>query len=360
MLHANVSCIDKMDISQRRLYRRIPRNHPAPNMQTALAVARTAPCDSSVASMAGVHPEDQRCMPLTCDGCEASLRSGLLAVTMYELLPDSTRVGQVRMLSLAPTSEYHQQHVHPGDGQSNAVATDLQVQMYEIHALSDSSYQLTDLCKLDCPGVFDLRWRPCQSDHHLHEAAGDTDGCTLRGTEECTGDKGDMIAATALADGSCQLISVSRDQIIATAVQPDAGCGGMTLSCDWSAFGGKDVFCSASNGMVSHCRITESTLECLQQWQAHDMETWMVTCHLHQVTPPDLIPQTAKATLHPLHSRVRICMLSAAWRAAGALGCLCLVDQNLVGRAVITSGRVDVQAENQRRAALPQRNKLLA
>lgn len=43
-------------------------------------------------------PEDHRHMPLNCDGCEASAISGLLAVTMYELLPDSSRIGKVRPL----------------------------------------------------------------------------------------------------------------------------------------------------------------------------------------------------------------------------------------------------------------------
>ena len=50
--------------------------------------------------MADVDPLDQRCMPLNCDGCEASSKSALLAVTMYELLPDSTRIGQVSLGSV--------------------------------------------------------------------------------------------------------------------------------------------------------------------------------------------------------------------------------------------------------------------
>lgn len=59
-----------------------------------------------ISDMANLAPEDERCMPLTCDGCEASARSGLLAVTMYELMADSTRVGQVSRLVIAHTRVY--------------------------------------------------------------------------------------------------------------------------------------------------------------------------------------------------------------------------------------------------------------
>eukprot|EP00892_Ulva_mutabilis_P010567 jgi/Ulvmu1/7883/UM004_0114.1 len=157
--------------------------------------------------------------------------------------------------------------------------------MYDIYSL-DGSYHLKDLCKFDCPGVFDLRWRPCQPHGQtatdLAEQAEVAEDDPKRGVLASSGDYRDMIAALALADGSCQLISVNCENILATATQPDAGCGGMTLSCDWAAVGGMDVFCSSSNGMVSHCRVAESSLKAVQQWQAHDMEAWMVTCDLHQ------------------------------------------------------------------------------
>lgn len=161
--------------------------------------------------------------------------------------------------------------------------------MYDIQA-QNGSYKLNDLCKLDCPGVFDLRWRrpqtefPCVTDVVTEPGGRNTDDHGMAGVN--LGEDSGMMAALALADGSCQLVSISRDAISAVATQADAACGGMTLSCDWAAFGATDVFCSASNGMVSHCRVTESTLENVQQWQAHTLEVWMVTCDRHQVLPP--------------------------------------------------------------------------
>lgn len=171
--------------------------------------------------------------------------------------------------------------------------------MYSIVS-QDGTYHLKDLSKFDCPGVFDLRWRPCQSNlPHVHEgpetATGAPDGA---GNKWGSIEDGGELAALALADGSCQLVDIRHDSITAVAAQPDAACGGMNLSCDWSSFGATDVFSSASNGMLSQCRIAESALVQVQQWQAHEMETWMVTCDLHKVLRSSTIGQ------FPLHSHV--------------------------------------------------------
>lgn len=156
--------------------------------------------------------------------------------------------------------------------------------MYNIVS-QDGTYHLKDLSKFECPGVFDLRWRPCQSTlPHVREGPGNGTGASDgAGNEWVSSEDEGELAALALADGSCQLVDIRHDSITAVAAQPDAACGGMNLSCDWSRFGATDVFSSASNGMLSQCRIAESALVQVQQWQAHEMETWMVTCDLHKV-----------------------------------------------------------------------------
>lgn len=177
----------------------------------------------------------------------------------------------------------------------------LQVQMYGIGS-REGSHHLIDLCKIDCPGVFDLRWRPCQS----HQAGVNTEPVDRQADPSNSGSRQDLIreggdmAALALADGSCQLVEIRDVGITAVATQPNAACGGMSLSCDWSTFATTDLFCSSSNGMISQCRVAESALVQTQEWQAHEMEAWMVTCDLHQVLHPDYGWPTVCQMLHIL------------------------------------------------------------
>lgn len=147
----------------------------------------------------------------------------------------------------------------------------------------ENGFQLEDLCHYECPGVFDLRWCPCNPCSTPNAepdpvAEARTPRQHLRGT----GEAGEM-AALALADGSLQLVGIRRDAITSLATEPNAACGGMNLSCDWSHFQGPDVYSSSSNGMISQCRVAEGGMVKVQEWQAHDMETWMVACDRHQV-----------------------------------------------------------------------------
>ena len=149
-----------------------------------------------------------------------------------------------------------------GAGSARTCRNTVQVDLLQVQQ-ADGALQVSRSATHVCAGVFDFAWQP--------------DVASVNATDRTT-------AAVALADGSCSLLTISKDRVTAAASCQAAQDKSMLLSCGWAVATGKDtVLASTSSGHLCVLQAGGDRLASRDQWAGHDLEAWAFVADAREV-----------------------------------------------------------------------------
>ncbi|OWM81455.1 diphthine methyltransferase homolog [Punica granatum] len=136
------------------------------------------------------------------------------------------------------------------------------VSLFNVNA--DSSH-LELFHRVEVPGIFDIKWDPVGSDTGVRPllAQADSDGCIRVHCLERSSDEAE--------DKGVVLREISSEKISSS----------MCLCADWNP-SATSISVGLSDGSISVISFSESRFEVLQEWKAHDFETWAASFDPHQ------------------------------------------------------------------------------